>query len=95
VEFNVLPVAFSTVVIGGLMVVGLSFVAAGRVIQRDKVGAESASDVPNAGGRGYSGLSRVMTPNHDYQRLRGVAEGTSEEDIDEGVDELVFETNQV
>ena len=103
VEFNVIPYAFATVILGGFMLVGFSWVTTGRVMQHDTVqnqnnnvgGATAIVASSNIVGEGGpSVLSRVMTPYHNYQRLRGIDEG-EEENIDSGLEELVFETNQV
>jgi hypothetical protein len=100
VEFNVIPYAFATVILGGFMLVGFSWVTTGRTTQHDTVQNRNDSlggvtaIVASTNEGGPSVLSRVMTPYHNYQRLHGIEEGV-EENIDSGLEELVFETNQV
>ena len=100
IEFNLIPIAFSLVLMGGFSLVGLSWIATGRAI--DKGETTPFYNSARTGNNNASGenLTRVMTPNHDYERLQGIDEGTM--DYTRGVvgggselEELVFETNQV
>ena len=94
IEFNLVPVAFSMVVIGGTSLVGLSWIATGRVMADDKDYEFGDSNANNNGGD--SPLSGVMRQNHNYERLRGIEEGTSGSNGSGGeLEELVFETNQL
>ncbi len=94
IEFNLVPVAFSMVVIGGTSLVGLSWIATGRVLADDKDYEFGGSNANNNGGD--SPLSGVMRQNHNYERLRGIEEGTSRSNSSGGeLEELVFETNQL
>ena len=88
VEFNVSAVEFSTVVIGGFLLLLASTVAVRKATDRGITPVPSEARV----------VSRVMPANHDYQRI---GERTSEHNNDNAVvvvdnqQELVFETNQV
>jgi len=101
IEFNLVPIAFTMIVIGGTSMVGLSWIATGRAMVDEKeygaVRTESDSGGSITGSsRGISTLSRVMRQHHDYERLQGVEEGTrSRNGASEELDELVFETNQL
>ena len=94
IEFNLVPVAFSMVVIGGTSLVGLSWIATGRVMADDndyEFGNRDAN-----GNAGDSPRSGVMRQNHNYERLRGIEDGTRVSNGSGGeLDELVFETNQL
>lgn len=98
VEFNVVPLAFSTVILGGFLLVGISWVASSRAsknaVVRERLDFESDSGLESTGGRMSASLSRVMQANHDYQRLRGIEEEAQLEEGN-GLEELVFETNNV
>jgi len=100
IEFNLVPVAFAMVLIGGTSMVGLSWIATGRVLVDDKqFDAESSNTNNNSNSnrnRLISPLSRVMRQNHDYERLQGIEEGTGHSSTSGGeLEELVFETNQL
>ncbi|KAL3909340.1 MAG: hypothetical protein SGILL_008124 [Bacillariaceae sp.] len=97
VEFNVIPIAFSTMILGGIALVVLSSIATGRAMRHDGGGGggSSSSATGSVSGRGQSALSRVMTPNHNYQRLQGIEEGVMSDNLENGLEELVFETNQI
>ena len=111
IEFNLVPIAFSMVLIGGISMVGLSWIATSRVMVDDDVddgeynagASNTGNDSGNNGvnsttnGRGISVLSRVMRQNHDYERLEAIEEGTTGTGSSTGgeLEELVFETNQV
>mmetsp|Transcript_21084 Transcript_21084/g.58615 ORF Transcript_21084/g.58615 Transcript_21084/m.58615 type:complete len:200 (-) Transcript_21084:588-1187(-) len=98
IEFNLVPIAFSMVLIGGSTMVGLSWMATGRALIKD----EDYDSVHNGriptnstSQRGISRLSGVMRQNHNYERLQGVEEGTRTSNSSRGeLEELVFETNQ-
>merc|ERR1712194_646834 len=95
IEFNLVPVAFAMVVIGGTSMVGMSWIATGRVLVDDnEFDAESSSTNSNSNrNRLISPLSRVMRQNHDYERLQGIEEGTGQSSTSGGeLEELVFET---
>jgi len=91
VEFNVIALPFLTILLGGFMLVGMTWSATARANWH---GQSSAGITTTTTVRGYSTVSRVMAPNHNYQRLRDVDEGSSD-DVEGGLDELVFETNQL
>lgn len=105
IEFNLVPIAFSLIVIGGTSMVGLSWIATGRAMIDDKeyeydalpTGSGNESSTTNTNrNRLISPLSRVMRQNHDYERLQGIEEGTGGSDSTGGeLEELVFETNQL
>lgn len=84
VEFNLLPWTFWTIVLGGLLLAVSSCVAVGR-------GTDRSSPIPSSTPRSRTALLRR---HHDYERLQGVGQGTSES-IEEGLDQLVFETNDL
>ena len=106
IEFNLVPIAFSLVVIGGTSMVGLSWIATGRLmidgnkyeydaLPTGSSGNESSTTNANRN-RLISPLSRVMRQNHDYERLQGIEEGTGGSNSTGGeLEELVFETNQL
>lgn len=85
VEFNILPVNFAAIVVGGLFLVVTSWLVVRYGTDQHHAG--TSTDRRN-------GLSNVMAANHNYQRI---GERTSESTaaIDDGMQELVFETNQV
>jgi hypothetical protein len=89
VEFNILPWTFWTIVLGGVLLIAVSCVAISRGTDRSTTTSRTAMISSRA-----PLLSSVMTPNHDYERLQGVGQGTSES-VEDGLHELVFETNQV
>jgi hypothetical protein len=89
VEFNIMPWTFWTILVGGFLLVATSCVAVGRGTDRSIVNQRSLSATPRA-----PMLASVMTPNHNYERLQGVETPTNDA-LQEGVHELVFETNQV
>jgi hypothetical protein len=89
VEFNILPWTFWTVVLGGVLLIAVSCVAIGRGTDRSSTTSRNARISSRS-----PPMSSVMTPNHDYERLQGVGQGTSES-VEDGLNELVFETNQV
>jgi len=97
IEFNLIPIAFSTVLIGGFSLVGLSWVASGRAIDKGETTPNYNSARTGNGNSIGENLTRVMTPNHDYERIE-IEEGTMDS-IGGGrgdeLEELVFETNQV
>mmetsp|Transcript_6640 Transcript_6640/g.13713 ORF Transcript_6640/g.13713 Transcript_6640/m.13713 type:complete len:127 (-) Transcript_6640:161-541(-) len=96
IEFNLVPVAFSMVVIGGTTMVALSWIATGRVMADDKEYDASLTNSDTDNNRGVSPLSRVMRQNHNYERLQGIEEGTGGSNGSGGeLEELVFETNQL
>jgi hypothetical protein len=94
-EFNLVPVAFSMVIIGGFTLVGWSWIATGRAMRHhDDHECEPSATEGNA--QGLSPLSRVMRQHHDYERLQGIEDGTGSTNSTGGeLDELVFETNQL
>lgn len=103
IEFNLVPIAFSLVAIGGTSMVALSWIATGRAMIGDNEydalpagssGNESSTTNANRN-RSIFPLSRVMRQNHDYERLQGIEEGTGGSNSTGGeLEELVFETNQ-
>jgi len=96
IEFNLVPVAFSMVVIGGTALVGLSWIATSRVMADDKEYDALLTNSDTDSNRGSSPLSRVMRQNHNYERLQGIEEGTRGNNGSNGEqEELVFETNQL
>jgi len=96
IEFNLVPVAFSMVVIGGTTMVALSWIATGRVMADDKEYDASLTNSDTDNNRGVSPLSRVMRQNHNYERLQGIEEGAGGSNGSRGeLEELVFETNQL
>ena len=102
IEFNLVPFAFSMVVIGGTSMVVLSWIATGRVMladdkEYDAVHTDGDMGNPNTNSnRRVSPLSRVMRQNHNYERLQGIEEGTGGSNSTGGeLEELVFETNQL
>lgn len=109
IEFNLLPVAFAMVLIGGSTLVGLAWITTGRAMINDKeydyehdhehehgYNPVSTSISTTADDRGNFPLSRVMRQNHDYERLQGIEEGTRTSSSTGGeLKELVFETNQL
>jgi hypothetical protein len=92
VEFNVVPFAFSAVLFGGFALVVLSWIGTGRVMCREENGGNSSNHLS---GQAQSTLSRVMIPNHNYQRLQGIEEDMMDDNLENGLEELVFETNQI
>merc|ERR1719343_636376 len=100
IEFNLVPVAFAMVVVGGTAMVGLSWIATGRVMADDKEydAVHTNGDTGNSNtnrSQGISPLSRVMRQHHNYERLQGIEEGTSNNSSGGELEELVFETNQL
>lgn len=111
VEFNVVPAPFATVLVGGCLLVGLSALVSGRAMNHERTGELRAGSAAPGGaasasgrrirndGRGIMGAtttsSRVMPPNHGYERIHGMDQGVGAEADGRGLDELVFETNQV
>ncbi|KAG7338184.1 paraquat-inducible protein A domain containing protein [Nitzschia inconspicua] len=94
VEFNIIPYTFCALVLGGFLLVGLSWTATSRAMKHDETTETNASRRNVRPGRSI--MSRVMTPNHDYQRLLSqVQEGQFDNTQEDGLEELVFETNQV
>jgi len=101
IEFNLVPIAFTMVLIGGTSMVCLAWIATGRAMIDDK----EYDDVRTGSGiigsntnlnQGVSPLSRVMRQNHDYERLQGIEEGAWGSSSSGGdLEELVFETNQL
>lgn len=89
VEFNILPWTFWSIVLGGVLLIAVACVAISRGTDRSTTTSRAARLSSRALLR-----SNVMTPNHDYERLQGVGQGTSES-VEDGLHELVFETNQV
>ena len=86
VEFNILPNSFSTIAVGGFLLIIMSW----QVFIRATDYADSATAVPPS-----SQPARIMPPNHNYQRLQLVGQQTSEDEADPQLEEVVFETNQV
>lgn len=89
VEFNIIPMTFWTIIVGGVLLVATSCVAVGRGTDRS-VSHQSASPATPRAPR----LANVMTPHHNYEHLQG-AEPPTNDALQEGVHELVFEINQV
>jgi hypothetical protein len=86
VEFNVLPWTFWTVALGGLLLVASSCTAVSRGTDRSPLDYSSSTRT-----RSQSG---AVLSNHDYERLQNGGQGTRQY-LDEGLDQLVFETNDV
>jgi len=99
IEFNLVPVAFSMVLLGGMSMVGLAWIVTGRaMIDDNEYDDLSTSSINNTNSRneGRSFLSSVMRQNHDYERLQGIEEGIGASSSSRGeLEELVFETNQL
>lgn len=97
VEFNILPWTFWTVVLGGVLLVAVSCVAINRGTDRSTTAASTTASSSRVVSSRMALLSssRVMAANHDYERLQGGGQGTSESVEDDELHELVFETNQV
>ncbi len=91
VEFNVLPNTFWMIIVGGVLLIAAACVAVGR--STDRSTSTSNQSHAMASSRAPT-LSSVMTPNHNYERLHGVRTRTNE-GVEDGIHELVFETNQV
>jgi hypothetical protein len=102
VQFNVLPVAFSTIVIGGFLLALTSWVSVRKgSTSTDRVPPATMTTLMNH----HPGVvSRVMVANHDYQRIGERTSETNNDDVvaDDGglqqhsqQEQLVFETNQV
>lgn len=89
VEFNIMPMTFWTILVGGFLLIATSCVAVARGTDRSASNQRSSVAPPRA-----PMLASVMTPNHNYERLQGV-ETPNHDAMQEGVHELVFETNQV
>ena len=95
IEFNLVPIAFSMVIIGGTSLVVLSWLATGRAMIDEKEFDASRGSVSNHRGI-VSPRSGVMRQNHNYERLQGTEEGTATGSSSDGqLEELVFETNQL
>jgi len=101
IEFNLVPVAFSMVLIGLTSMVGLSWITTNRAMIDDKEfdalrTAATTSSSSVGVNRGAPPLSRVMRQNHNYERLQGIDEETGANNGTGGeLEELVFETNQL
>jgi hypothetical protein len=100
IEFNLVPITFSLVIIGGFSLVGLSWIASGRAIDKGETTPFYNSARTGNNNADGENLTRVMTPNHDYERLQGIDEETmayTGGGVGGGseLEELVFETNQV
>jgi hypothetical protein len=100
IEFNLVPITFSLVIIGGFSLVGLSWIASGRAIDKGETTPFYNSARTGNNNANGENLTRVMTPNHDYERLQGIDEETmayTGGGVGGGseLEELVFETNQV
>ena len=83
-EFNLVPIAFSLVVIGGLSLVGLSWMVTKRSVDKQYTT--------------LTGENIFRTPNYNYERLQGSERTMASTRRGEGreeLSELVFETNQV
>lgn len=110
VQFNVIPASFSVVLFVTFFLMVLSAIVSG-LVKRRKSTPEIRADALTNGrvnptsttrvrrvGLGVVGattpLSRVMARNHDYERIRRIEENATEVG-DGGIEELVFETNQV
>jgi hypothetical protein len=89
VEFNILPVPFTSIVIGGCLLLATSWIAVRRSTDRGASPPTTASRATVT-----TSLAHVMAANHDYQRDQVIGQRTSET-VDDGLQELVFETNQV
>lgn len=89
VEFNILPESFWTIVTGGLLLIAFSLVAVNRWTDR---GFDTLR-TQTQGGRAM--FSRVMASNHDYERISTDEQGTIDPLSDDGIEELVFETNHL
>jgi len=87
VEFNILPFTFWTIALGGVLLLLSSCIAISRGKQRSsESSARSTLTHPR---------SRLILPsNHDYERRQSIGQGTTEY-IDDGIDQLVFETTDV
>ena len=102
IEFNLVPVAFSMVLIGGLSMVGFAWIVTGRAMVDENEIDALPSGRNDTGGpdtnsnQEASSLTPVMRRHHDYERLRGIEEGNGAAGSTEGEpEELVFETNQL
>jgi len=99
IEFNLVPFAFSLVVIGGTTLVVLSWIATGRLLvdETEYEPSRIRASMAERNTIAPSPLSRVMRQNHNYERLQGIEEGTRTSNSTSGGDleELVFETNQL
>mmetsp|Transcript_26269 Transcript_26269/g.61732 ORF Transcript_26269/g.61732 Transcript_26269/m.61732 type:complete len:385 (-) Transcript_26269:183-1337(-) len=102
IEFNLVPVAFSMVLIGGSSMVGFAWIVTGRAMVDGKEHDALRTRRNNIGGpdtnsnREVSPLTPVMRRHHDYERLQGLEEGIGAGGSTEGgQEELVFETNQL
>ena len=85
VEFNILPLTFWTIALGGLLLILSSCFAINRGNKGSSPSSPSTLTHPR---------SSFMLSNHDYERLQSIEQGTSEY-VDDGIDHLVFETNDV
>jgi hypothetical protein len=83
VEFSILPVSFAAIVIGWVLLAVVSMI----IVNMSSHRALSTVGMPS----GNAG-ALAMAPSLDYQLLQGVGERTSEGN---GLEELVFETNEV
>ena len=85
VEFNILPITFGTIALGGVLLLLSSCIAISRGNKRSSQSSRYPLTQPR---------SSLMPSNHDYERLQSIRQGTTEY-MDDGIDQLVFETNDV
>jgi hypothetical protein len=97
VEFNVVPSTFVIVVLGGVLLVSFSYIAT-RTLSKNVLlrhsGRGDRESILSFGRSSGAISSNVMHPNHNYHRLEGIEEEYHPV-ADEGLEELVFETNDV
>merc|ERR1719445_1651746 len=80
IEFNLVPVAFAMVLIGGTSMVGFAWIVTGRTMVGDneydalRTGNDTGDSDTNSD-RMASSLTPVMRRHHDYERLQGIEEG--------------------
>ena len=85
VEFNILPFTFGTIALGGVLLLLSSCIAISRGNKRSSQPSRYPLTQPRPS---------LMPSNHDYVRLQSIRQGTTEY-MDDGIDQLVFETNDV
>jgi hypothetical protein len=83
VEFKILPSSFAAIVIGWVLLAVVSMI----IVNMSSDRALSTVGMPS-----WTAGALTMAPSLDYQLLQGVGERTSEGN---GLEELVFETNEV
>jgi len=93
VEFNILPMTFWTLVLGGVLLAVSSCIAATSRSASSKDRRAMASSSPRSTQRRHR--SNMVLSNHDYERLSNVRRVIHEDLDDNDLDQLVFETNDL